>query len=154
MQAPLFFSTVSFALALMCQFSAHAAPEVSANPTKAPNCSRVIQVPVAAVGLTLVVTGQTISGLYADALQEIRKQGCQINFTAVPRARLEAMFKSGSADLLLPSNKTSQRDELGIFIPLIKNRATLISMKTNQLNIKSSQDLIAHKQSRLILVSG
>lgn len=118
------------------------------------SCSRVIQVPVAAVGLTLVVNGEKISGLYADVLQELRKQGCRLKFTTVPRARLEAMFESGAADLLFPSNKTTRRDELGVFVPLIKNRASLISIATNQFNIKSLQDLIAHKQSHLILVRG
>lgn len=154
MQAPLLFSTVSFAVALMCQFSACAAPEVSANPTKAETCSRVIQVPVAAVGLTLYVSGEKISGIYADALQEMKKEGCQLKFISVPRARLEAMFENGTADLLFPSNKTEHRDALGVFVPMIKNRATLISIASSQLNIKTSQDLLARKDVRVILVRG
>ena len=117
-------------------------------------CSRVIQVPVAAVGLTLVVNGEKISGLYADALQEIKNESCQLKFIAVPRARLEAMFGTGSADLLFPSNKTAHRDDLGVFVPLFKNRASLISISSNQLNIKTSQDLLARKEIRVVLVRG
>lgn len=117
-------------------------------------CSRAIQVPFAAVGLTIHVKDEKISGIYADAMQEIKKDGCQLNLTNVPRARLETMFEAGTADLLFPSNKTSHRDELGVFIPLIKNRAALISLTANQLNIKSSQELLAHKDIRVVLVRG
>ena len=79
----------------------------------------------------------THSGIYADALQEIKKEGCQIKLISVPRARLEAMFETGAADLLFPSNKTTHRDELGVFIPMIKNRATLISVTSSPLSINS-----------------
>lgn len=117
-------------------------------------CSRVIQVPIAAVGLTLMIDGEKISGIYADALQEIKKEGCQIKLISVPRARLEAMFETGAADLLFPSNKTTHRDELGVFIPMIKNRATLISVTSSPLSINSLNDLLAHKETRLVLVRG
>jgi polar amino acid transport system substrate-binding protein len=118
------------------------------------SCSRVIQVPVAAVGLTLLVNGEKISGIYADALQEIKKEGCQLKFISVPRARLEAMFEAGTADLLFPSNKTGHRDELGVFVPMIKNRATLISITAKQPKIKSLQGLLENKEIRLVLVRG
>jgi polar amino acid transport system substrate-binding protein len=117
-------------------------------------CSRAIQVSVAAVGLTIYIKGEKISGIYADALQEIKKEACQLNFKSVPRARLESMFEAGTSDLLFPSNKTSHRDELGVFIPLIKNRATLISVSASQLNIKSAQELLRRKDVRVVLVRG
>jgi polar amino acid transport system substrate-binding protein len=152
------FSKVGFALALICQYFTCAASAITPGSAaisgkKAP-CSRVIQVPVAAVGLTLMVEGEKISGIYADALREIKKEGCHLKLISVPRARLEAMFEAGTADLLFPSNKTAHRDALGVFVPMIQNRATLISLTSNQLNIRSSQDLLANKEVRVILVRG
>lgn len=117
-------------------------------------CSRTILVPFAAVGLSISVQNEKINGTYGDALQEIKNEGCQLKLTAVPRARLEAMFESGTADLLIPSNHTAHRDQFGVFIPLIKNRPTLISPIANHLNIKSSQELLAHKDIRVVLVRG
>ncbi|MES2049440.1 MAG: hypothetical protein V4447_13655 [Pseudomonadota bacterium] len=140
--SPDFIAKVAFCLALQLPACAFAA------------CSRVIQVPVAAVGLTLFIDGEKISGLYADALQEIQKDGCQLKLTNVPRARLEAMFEAGTADLLFPSNKTAHRDELGVFVPMIKNRAMLIALTAFKHNIKSAQDLSANKEVRLVLVRG
>lgn len=117
-------------------------------------CSRTILIPVAATGLTIDVKGEKVIGIYADALQEIEKDGCKLNLTNVPRARLEAMFELGTADLLFPSNRTAHRDKFGVFVPMIKNRPTLISITTNQINIKSSQELLAQKDIRVVLVRG
>lgn len=118
------------------------------------SCSRTILVPVAATGLTIYVKGEKVIGIYADALEELKKDGCKLKLTNVPRARLEAMFELGSADLLFPSNRTAHRDKFGVFVPMIKNRATLISITANQLNIKSSQELLAQKDIRVVLVRG
>lgn len=120
-------------------------------------CSRVIQVPVSAIGYSVIIEGEIVSGIYADLLHELEKDGCQFQFTAMPRARSEMMFKVGAADLLLPSFRTAQRDELGILIPLIKSRATVISV--NSVNsdrpaITSAQDILLRKEFRLVLVRG
>ena len=117
-------------------------------------CSRTILVPYAATGLTIFVKNEKMIGIYADALQALKNDGCQLKLTTVPRARLEVMFESGAADLLFPSNKTAHRDELGVFVPLIKNRPTLISLTAKQLNITSSQDLLTRKDIRVVLVRG
>lgn len=60
----------------------------------------------------------------------------------------------GMADLLLPSTRTPQRDELGQFIPLIKSRATVISIAADQAAITSAQDILQRKDLRLVLVRG
>ena len=117
-------------------------------------CSRTILVPFAATGLTIYLENEKISGTYGDSLQEIKENGCQLTLTNVPRARLEAMFETGTADLLIPANKTAHRDELGVFVPLIKNRPTLISVTARQLNLKSLPELLARKEIRVVLVRG
>lgn len=135
--------TAVFVLApLMLPASAHAA------------CSRLLQVPVSAIGFSIVIKDNVIGGIYVDLLREVEKEGCQFQFSSVPRARLEAMFESGTADLLLPSTRTARRDELGIFIPMIKSRATIISLASERPAISSAQDLLARKELRLVLVRG
>ncbi len=117
-------------------------------------CSRVIQVPVTAIGYSIIIQGETVSGIYADLLHEVEKDGCQFHFTTVPRARSEMMFKTGTADLLLPVSRTPQRDELGLLIPLIKIRATVISIASDRPAITSTLDILQHKDLRLVLVRG
>jgi polar amino acid transport system substrate-binding protein len=117
-------------------------------------CSRVIQVPVTAIGYSIILQGDAVSGIYADLLREVEKDGCQFKFTIVPRARSEMMFKMGTADLLLPSTRTPQRDELGVLIPLIKSRATVISIVADRPVITSAQDILRRKDLRLVLVRG
>lgn len=117
-------------------------------------CSRIIQVPVTAIGYSIIIQAEAVSGIYADLLREVEKDGCQFHFTTVPRARLEIMFKAGTADLLLPSTRTPQRDELGQLIPLIKSRATIISLSSDRPAITSAQDILLRKDLRLVLVRG
>lgn len=117
-------------------------------------CSRIIQVPVTAIGYSIIIQAEAVSGIYADLLREVEKDGCQFHFTTVPRARLEIMFKAGTADLLLPSTRTPQRDELGLLIPLIKSRATIISLSSDRPAITSAQDILLRKDLRLVLVRG
>lgn len=121
-------------------------------------CSRPIQVPVSATGLSVIINGNAISGIYPEMLRSLTdKDSCRFVFFEVPRARLEAMFETGEADLLIPASKTPRRDELGLFIPLIHNRATLISINTKATQrsaIKTAQDLIARRDLRLVLVRG
>ena len=117
-------------------------------------CSRVIQVPVSAIGYSIIIRGEAVTGIYADLLHELEKDGCQFQFHNVPRARSEILFKTGMADLLLPSTRTPQRDELGLLIPLIKSRATVISIASDRAAISSGQDILLRKELKLVLVRG
>lgn len=117
-------------------------------------CSRVIQVPVSAVGYSIILRAEAVSGIYADLLREVEKDGCQFQFHVVPRARSEVLFKTGNADLLLPATRTPQRDELGLLIPLLKSRATVISIASNRAAITSAQDILVRKELKLVLVRG
>jgi polar amino acid transport system substrate-binding protein len=119
------------------------------------DCTRVINVPVSATGLSVTVKGSSINGIYPEMLHDMgKKQDCEFHFSAVPRARLEMLFETGKADLLIPASKTPRRDEFGIFVPLIHNRATLISLTSDRPALKSIQEFIDNKQLRLVLVRG
>lgn len=118
-------------------------------------CSRVINVPVAASGLSVITNEDGVSGVYPELLRNMsEKNACSFNFSVVPRARLELMFENGMADLMFPAKKTAQRDQYGIFIPLIINRAKLISIDSKWPELLSAQDLIDRKPLRLVVVRG
>ena len=93
-------------------------------------CPRPVQVPVAATGFSVIVDAQQkVSGIYPDVLTEAgNRANCRFVFKAVPRARLEALFETGAADMLLPAPRTARRDQHGLFVPLIQARATVISV--------------------------
>lgn len=121
---------VSLGMAVCGATAAHAA------------CSRVIQVPVSATGQSVIIDGDTISGIYPDLLRAMSdKEGCTFAMSDVPRARLEIMFETGRADLLIPASKTPKRDALGTFVALIHNRATLLSIQPNRPAIKTVREL-------------
>jgi polar amino acid transport system substrate-binding protein len=118
-------------------------------------CSRVLQAPVAPLGQVIIVNGQTVSGLYPDLLRNLgEKSGCQIRFSAVPRARQEALFESGKSDLLITAARTPRRDKTGYFVPLIGVRAAMISFDTNRPAIKSMTEIAERKEIRVVLVRG
>jgi polar amino acid transport system substrate-binding protein len=118
-------------------------------------CSRDIVVPVSNTGASVIINGEKISGIYPDILRPLgQKEGCTFNFTSVPRARLELMFETGKADLLVPATRTTARDANGIFVPMMRHRAVLISVAGNHAAITSGQDLLERRELRVAVVRG
>jgi polar amino acid transport system substrate-binding protein len=118
-------------------------------------CSRVINVPVAATGQSVIVDGDTIKGIYPELLRGLaEKDGCTVALSAVPRARLEMLFETGRADVLIPASKTAKRDAHGTFVPLVHNRAMLISIQSGRAPIKSVQELLEKPGVKVALVRG
>ena len=122
----------------------------------AAGCSRNIIVPIAPIGLSVFVAGDnSISGVYPEILRTVGlKEGCAFELSVVPRARLDLLFESGRADLLIPASRTPSRDESGIFVPLIQSRATLISVASDRLVIRNAQELIDRYDIKVGLVRG
>lgn len=118
-------------------------------------CSRVIQVPMSSTGLSVLVNGDAVSGIYPDLLRVMSdKEKCTFAMTAVPRARLEVLFESGRADLLMPASKTPKRDALGTFVALIQNRALLMSIQSKRPAIGSVRELLEQTNLKVALVRG
>ncbi len=123
--------------------------------TVSAGCSRLIQVPVAATGLSVIIDNDGIKGIYPELLRNMaEREGCSFAFSAVPRARLEVLFEAGRADLLIPASKTPKRDAFGTFIPLIHNRAQLISLQSVRPAIKSAGELLEQTSLKVALVRG
>jgi len=118
-------------------------------------CSRPIKVPIASIGLSVITAGEAVSGVYPDVLRELAsRQGCNFEFSVVPRARLEVMFEAGRADLLIPASRSARRDELGLFVPMIRSRAVIISTKSDRPPLRSVRDLLERRALRVALVRG
>lgn len=118
-------------------------------------CTRVMQAPVAQLGQSVVLNGQAVSGVLPELLRSLgAKAGCQIQFTAVPRARQEALFESGKSDLLVTALHTPRRDKVGYFVPVSGVRPALLSFATNRAPVRSMAELAKRKELRVALVRG
>lgn len=118
-------------------------------------CSRVIQVPVAAIGLSVLIEGESIKGVFPDLLHSLSdKEGCTFALSAVPRARLEVLFESGRADMLIPASKTPKRDAVGSFVALVQSRATLVSLQSKRPTIRTTRELLEQTGLKVALVRG
>lgn len=118
-------------------------------------CSRDIIVPAAPTGVSIRVNGSSVTGLIPDILNQIGPRiGCTFRWSIVPRIRLETMFETGSADLLVASTHLERRDKHGIFIPIVETRPTLISVDHARPAIRSMAELATRRELRVALVRG
>ena len=123
--------------------------------TASAGCTRTINIPAAAAGKAVIVHNEIVSGIYPTLLREFEEKAeCQIEFITVPQARALWMFAAGYADLLIPAFKTPSRDQMGEFVPLIRSRATLITLKSNRKPIKNMQQILKETPIHLVVVRG
>jgi polar amino acid transport system substrate-binding protein len=123
--------------------------------TASASCTRTINIPAAAAGKAVIVHNEIVSGIYPTLLREFaEKAECPIEFIVVPQARALSMFAAGYADLLIPAFKTPTRDQIGEFVPLIRSRATLITLKSNRKPIKNMQQILKDTSLHLVVVRG
>ena len=133
----------------------HGQPQALAQTPAAVPCTRDIVVPVSATGASVVIDGDGVNGIYPDLLRGLEaKTGCRFVFSVVPRARQEALFETGKADLLLPATRTAARDRHGVFVPMMGSRATLISIAGYRPTIRSAQELLDQRDLRVAVVRG
>jgi polar amino acid transport system substrate-binding protein len=118
-------------------------------------CSRPIQVPVSPLGVSVIVHGDKVSGVFPDMLEQLgARVGCKFVWSVVPRARGEVMFEDGRADLLVAATHSDKRDQSGVFIPLVASRASLVSVEKGQAPLRSMAQLLAQPKIRVALVRG
>lgn len=121
----------------------------------AAGCSRHINVPAAPTGQSVTFNGAEVGGLIPDMLNQIgSKIGCTFHWSVVPRMRLETMFETGSADLLVAATQVDRRDRHGLFIPIVETRPTLISVSSERAPVRSIAELLTRRELRVALVRG
>ncbi len=111
-------------------------------------CSRVIRVPAAPTGASVVVSGDEVAGAIPDALREQgARLGCAFAFPVMPRARITYQFmESREADVLAPASRSAERDRDATFVPLMKWKVELIYAKRSAIRAASVRDLLAQRQ--------
>lgn len=119
-------------------------------------CSRPLQVPLAPVGLSVLLPPQgQPTGVYPELLRQVGEaDGCTFVMSPVPRARQELMFEKGQSDVLVPASRTPRRDEFGDFVPLIQARAMLIALQSDRALPMSLKALVQTPSLRVVLVRG
>lgn len=118
-------------------------------------CTRPVQAPASPIGLSVIVKGDTVSGAFPEFLNAVgRKAGCEFVYPVVPRARLEAMFENGQADVIMASVQSEQRDRFGQFIPLVSSRVTLVSLDSKREPVTNMAGLLNRRGMTLVLVRG
>jgi len=117
-------------------------------------CTREIVVPVAPTGFSVIIDGDKVSGAFPDALRELgHKFGCRFTFPVRPRARLSYMFlESGEADLLLPSSRSTKRDQQAEYVPMMRLKMALVSLKRSPVRLGSVPALLDARQLRGVAV--
>ncbi len=119
-------------------------------------CSRPMQVPLAPVGLSVLLPPQgQPTGVYPELLRQVGEaEGCVFTMSTVPRARQELMFEKAQADLLVPASRTPRRDEFGEFVPLIQSRAMVIALNAERPLPTTLKALMQASDLRVVLVRG
>lgn len=119
------------------------------------HCSRAVAVPMAPIGLSVSFDDERGSGVYPTLLREMSaSSGCEFQVQRVPRARLQKMFETGQADLLLPASASPARDIDGEFVALIQVRASLMTLSRERPSPRSLAEMVAQPDYRLAVVRG
>ena len=109
---------------------------------------------MAPVGLSVSFDGERSSGIYPTLLNELGAAiGCEFRIHRMPRARVQKMFESGQADVLVPASASPARDANGEFVPLVQVRASLITLSADKVP-RSLAELLALRHYKLAVVRG
>jgi len=110
---------------------------------------------MAPIGLSVSFDGERASGIYPTLLHELgTATGCEFHIQRVPRARLQKMFESAQADVLLPASASPSRESTGEFVPLIQVRASLLSLTGKKPTPRSLAELAAQSDLKIAVVRG
>lgn len=132
-----------WALGLLTAATAHA------------GCTRLIDVPMAPMGLSATFDGERVNGLYPALIRELTAAtDCQFKIYRVPRARQQKLFEAGQADVMAPAAQAATRDAHGEFVPLVQVRASLLTTALDQPPLHSLAELLARRGARVAVVRG
>ncbi|WP_444763766.1 substrate-binding periplasmic protein [Roseateles sp.] len=124
-------------------------------PAAEAGCSRPIGVPMSPIGLSVSFDGERSAGIYPTLLRELSASAnCDFRVQRVPRARLQKMFESGQADLLIPASANPSRDVDGEFVPLVQVRASLLTLARDRPAPRSLAELVAQPELKIAVVRG
>jgi polar amino acid transport system substrate-binding protein len=123
-------------------------------------CSRIINVPLPALNAANnnVSSDAKRSDLTAYMILLMgdisEKLGCQFNYLSVPKTRQELLFGNGEADILFMATKTAKRDEVGLHVPLLKIKPSIVSNTKFGLSNITLKRIQEDQKLHLVLVRG
>ena len=90
-----------------------------------PDCSRPLSLGLHEHGL--LYTGQTGEGIDKDIADEmVRRSGCHLTLTVLPRARIWQLIESGALDFTLSGITNPQREKFAAFAWYVSNKYYLL----------------------------
>ncbi|MEJ6003975.1 transporter substrate-binding domain-containing protein [Paucibacter sp. AS339] len=93
---------------------------------------------------SVIAEGATVRGIFADFLRLVG-QRCEldIQYRLLPRARVVRSFvEGGETSVLLPATRTSERDKVGLFMPMVTTSTLLVSMRKRQFELADTAALL------------
>lgn len=112
-----------------------------------------MQAPVAPTALNVIVRGNQISGALVEFLQLVaRRSGCELQFSSIPRPRLDRMFFTDEVDILFPASRTSARDRQAEFVPWLQLRPHLVTVNWNTEPIGNLRELLSRPGWNAVVV--
>jgi polar amino acid transport system substrate-binding protein len=104
---------------------AASAPGAAASVSHLPDCARPLSLGLHEHGL--LYTSQTGEGIDKDIAEEmIRRSGCRLTLTVLPRARIWQLIESGALDFTLSGIANPQRDKFAAFAWYVSNKYYLL----------------------------
>lgn len=103
-------------------------PVHAATATEKPNCERPLTLALHDHGL--LYSSDTGTGIDKDIADElIRRSGCKINVSVMPRARIWQLIESGALDFSLSGISNAERDKFAAFAWYFSNKYYLLVRK-------------------------
>ena len=130
---------------ILCAFALLVA-NGTAYATERPDCSRPLSLALHEHGL--LYSRQTGGGIDKDFADElIRRSGCRINVTVMPRARIWQLIESGGLDFSLSGIANEQRQLFAAFAWYFSNKYYLLVRR--DAGVQKVEDFVRNPQLRL-----
>lgn len=132
---------------LLMLVTALAAPvDMAAAASERPDCSRPLTLALHDHGL--LYSAQTGEGIDKDVADElIRRSGCKVSVTLMPRARIWQLIESGALDFSLSGISNEAREGFAAFAWYFSNKYYLLVRK--DVGIQRIPDFLANPRLRL-----
>jgi len=110
----------------------------------APACPHPLTVAISPLGRDMEI-GQngSMSGTTVEILKKVEQRtGCPFEFRAMPRVRAWHLYAHDEIDIVPSAIRTPDRDKFGTFVPWICDLVALVTLKDQNIHIRSVADLI------------
>ncbi|GAB3252177.1 substrate-binding periplasmic protein [Chitinimonas naiadis] len=102
----------------------------------------------------LIDSSHRVSGVIADFLDRVSAEsGCRFDYLIMPRVRSFPEMRQGKVDVVASAIRTSERDQLGQFLPTLRAPIVLITL-SNRVPASMALPLLAQGKLMINVVRG